>query len=452
MKKLRLLLMLFLGIFMFFGCKEWSEPEFDIPEWEGPTALNRFYTIGTNNTLSPFSIWDRHKEKLGSPPDSIVVRQWQNLPRYLRAVVVSSDEGGNYYKSLVLQDSTGGIEMQLDMTGLHTFYPIGQKVVIVLNNLVVGDYNDLPQMGWIYNVTQVGRINSLYFDQYIIRDGKPSLKNVPKPLTNDRSDLLSRENVNKLVRLEGVTFTPNAFGQPLAYNHLPTDWLAYFLVNGKKDSVVVRTSNFAKFRNLIIEEDKEYNLTGILTIFRGTYQFMIRTREDIEVIDLGPLESVAFDFTSNPIGEGEWSIYPSTQGKTEWRHRTSSRWMAHFGNKDFDLPTAMDDWLISPVITYSDLENGYLQFEHQLDVVIPNYDAYQIWYTTSDADVFDIADWKLLASGEEIGGSLSMSWSKPFPIKKINANSFRIAFRYHAPNTNVETYEWRIRGVEIRNK
>ena len=87
-----------------------------------------------------------------------------------------------------------------------------------------------------------------------------------------------------------------------------------------------------------------------------------------------------------------------------------------------------------------------------MNVVIPNHDAYQIWYTTSDADVFDIADWKLLASGEEIGGSLSMSWSKPFPIKKINANSFRIAFRYHAPNTNVETYEWRIRGVEIRNK
>ncbi|MCL2435717.1 MAG: DUF5689 domain-containing protein [Lentimicrobiaceae bacterium] len=448
MNKLRLLLVLFLGIFIFFGCKEWPEPEFDIPEWKESTALNRFYTIGTNKAFSQFSILDRHTPGIGNPPDSIVERQWQNLPRYLRAVVVSSDEGGNYYKSLVVQDSTGGIELQLDMTGLFNFYPVGQKVVIVLNDLVVGDYNDLPQMGWIYNVTQVGRINSLYIEKYIIRDGKPSLNNVPKPITNDKIDLSA---VNKLVRIEGVNFKENAIGQPFAYNHITTDWVAYFLSNGRKDSVTVRTSNFAKFRSMIIE-DKEYNLTGILTVYRGSKQLMIRTREDIEVIDSRPIESVVFDFTSNPIGEGKWSIYPSTQGKTEWRHRASSRWMAHFGNKAFDPPTAMDDWFISPVITYSDLENGYLRFEHELGVLFPNYDAYQIWYTTSTSSVFDKDDWKLLASGEEIGGSASLSLSKPFPVKKINANSFRIAFRYNAPSTDVETYDWYIRSVEIRNK
>jgi len=455
MKKLRLLLMLFLGIFIFFGCKEeWSEPDFDIKDWEGPEHLNRYYTIGQNSAFPMFSVLGKHTP--GNPPTPIVEPGIRNEIRYLRAVVVSSDEGGNYYKSMVIQDSTGGVELQLDMTGLYNFYPVGQKVVIVLNEkrgvdtrpiLMVGDYNDLPQVGWIYNETQVGRINSLYFDQYIIRDGKPSLSNLPKPLTKDEIFPSSPNHVNKLVRLEGVTFEPKAIREPLAYDHIPTDWRAYiYLANGRKDSVTVRTSNFARFRNMIIE-DKEYTLTGILTMYRGNYQFMIRTREDIETYVPQPDESVVFDFTSNPIGEGKWSIYP-VSGATRWGFRGGS--MMHFGNTEIGFQTAMDDWFISPEITYPDMENGYLRFEHQLPVSNAEYEAYQIYYTTSNATDFNINDWKRLGTLTSFPNSFG--WSNPISISNIGANSFRIAFRYNAPNPDVKTFDWRIRRVEIRNK
>jgi hypothetical protein len=209
---------------------------------------------------------------------------------------------------------------------------------------------------------------------------------------------------------------------------------------------MVRTSNFARFRSMVIE-DREYNLTGILTIYGDTYQLMLRTREDIEALPPRPGESVTFDFTANPIGEGKWSTQ-SLLGITRWGFRDNS--IMHLGNRASGHNLAMDDWFISPVITFHDLANGYLRFEHQLPVTNAQYDAYQIYYTTSNATTFNPNDWSVLGTLNK--PSESFEWSYGLSLSNIGANSFRIAFRYNAPDPNVETYEWRIRRVEIRNK
>ena len=445
MKKLRLILILSFGIFMFFGCQKWPEPEFKLEDWVPPkgTMDSQFWPIGPHKAHRYYVL---KVHTIGNPPDTIT---HLNYPCYLRAVVVSSDEGGNYYKSLVVQDTTAGIELQLDMTGLHTRYPVGQKLVIILNGLVVGDYNQLTQIGWMYKNAQgqlqVGRINSLYFDQYIIRDGMPNLKNLPKPLKNNDIDFTGNRDINKLTCLENVTFESNAIGQQLASNHFTTDWKVKVpLANGTTQDVVVRTSNFAKFRNIIIEA-KEYNLTGILTKFGNTYQFMLRTREDIQPAQSA--ESLVFDFTSNPMGEGGWSNQSLKETTKPWKFRTE--YMAHIGNPT-DSHTPVDDWFISPMITYPDIQNGYLQFEHRLNVENGEYDAYEIYYTTSTATAFNLNDWKPLG---KIGTyPENFGWSNALPLSTINANAFKIAFRYHSTNSNIATYEWDIRKVAIKNK
>jgi len=454
MNKLRLLLVLFLGIFLLFGCKTWDEPEFDVKEWERPSK---------DWAAAPWAIGGRFvlgAHVNGELPDSLVPKLYANTIRYIRAVVVSTDEGGNYYKAMVIQDSTGGVQLQLDMTGLYNMYPVGQKIVLVCNGLepncpalMIGDYNSLPQIGWIYNETQVGRISTLFLDKYIIKDGLPNLKNVPKPLTNnapnvsDRIDFLSHRDINKLVRLENVIFEEAAIGNPLAFNDVSaTDWkVTVPLANGKTETVTVRTSNYAKFRNTIIQK-KEYNLTGILTIYRSSYQLMIRTKEDIEEASQ-LLEVVEFDFTNNPLENG-WRIQPA-QGTTPWIYRESLQAMRHPGNRIAGYNTTMDDWLISPEITFPDWANGYLRFEHQLSVPNKEFGAYKVYYSTSNSSTFDINNWKPLETFNSYPDEYE--WSNLIPIKNINANKFRIAFRYHAPNIDVETYEWNIMRVEIRN-
>jgi len=444
MNKLKLLLALFLGVILFIGCQTWEEPEFKADDWVAPKDWVE-WTIGSKGPNDRRNVLGIHKDKYGQAPDSIV--SYKARTSYLRAVVVSSDEGGNFYKSLTIQDATGAVQLQLDQTGLFNFYPVGQKIVLVLNGLVIGDYNQLPQIGWIYNGNQVGRINSLFIDKYIIRDGKPSLQNIPKPLTNDEIDFFENSDVNKLVRLEGVKFEQEAIGKPLSFDFAPTDWKVFVpLSNGNSQVVMVRTSDFAKFRNVIIE-DKEYNLTGILTKFRDTYQFMIRTKDDIQVLPSG--ETVAFDFATNPLGDGKWSNYTRLGTNTQWGFRTAG-FMLHAGNSAGDYHVAMDDWLISPLITFSDVENGYLQIEHELPVLNAQYDAYQVYYTTTNSTTFNMNDWKEL--GKLNSYPEGFKWSNKIPISKINAPSFRIAFRYNAPDANILTYPWSIKKVEIKNR
>ena len=443
MNRLQIFALWFFGVVLFLGCQKWGTPEFKAEEWVGPTETNRYYTIGPNPKMPALSILKRHIS--GNPPDTILPPQARGELRYLRAVVVSSDEGGNYYKSMAIQDATGGIELELDMNGLYNFYPVGQKIVLVLNDLLIGDYNNLPQIGWLYNGNQIGRINSMFFDKYIIRDGLPNPKNVPEPLTNDKIDYGSTRDLNKLVRLEGVKFEESAFGKPFAFNDFTTEWKVFVpLSNGTNEPVVVRTSNFAKFRNMIIE-NKEYNLTGILTTYRSTKQLMIRTKDNIELVQ--SLGSISFDFSTNPLGAG-WSIHSLLPTTTKWVFK--SNFMQHLGNdivEAYKVP--MDDWLISPMITCSDYQKNYLIFEHQLSMTPTSYKAYQVFYSTSASTPtpVNLSEWKLLA---EVTGSESFAWSNKIPLSKIGSNTFRIAFRYNLPNKDDEAFDWSIKKVEIR--
>jgi len=442
MNKLRFILLFFWGIFIFLGCHKWGEPEFKVNEWKDPSTPVPFWTIGSKSTSDRKCILAKHVP--GTSPDSIVTSYKGNI--YVKAVVVSSDEGGNYFKKMAIQDSTGGVELQLDMTGLYTIYPVGQKIVLICNGLVIGDYGKLPQVGWLYQGTQVGRINSLFFNNYIIKDGLASKANLPKILTNNEIDFIGQRDINKLVRLERVKFRKSAIGQPFAYDGFTTEWYVDIPVGNTTQTVNIRTSNYAKFRNMIIE-DKEYNLTGILTYFSSSktpYQLMIRVKEDIEFSK--PNESITFDFSTNPIGEGKWSNYTLT-GTKQWGFRNSV--VMHAGNKSDNTFMAVDDWFVSPTITYPDMQKGYLRFEHQLNVSNGYYDAYQVYYTTSNSVSFNKDEWKPLGVINSFPSSFD--WSNRFPLSKINANSFRIAFRYNAPTT-FETFEWSIRKVEINNK
>ena len=438
MNKLRLILMLFVSMIMLGGCNKWDDqPELKIPPWNPSGA--RIFKIGERFVLG---------KAYGSKPDSIVTWQYDKSRCCIRGVVVSSDEGGNFYKSMVIQDETGAVALQLDQVGLHTRYPLGQKIVLVCNgllpetpSLMVGNYHNLPQIGWIYQ-GGIGRINSLFIDQYIIRDSMPSMKNLPKPLTNNEIDFSGNADLNKLVRLEGVKFEAEAINKPLSFSEFTTDWkISVPLANGDTKDVTVRTSNYAKFRSTIIQ-NREYDLTGILTKYNSIYQLMIRVKEDIAVSSKEVLE---FDFVKDPLLNG-WSI-ESLLGNTKWIYREA---MMHPSNQSGIYASAMDDWFISPVISYDDVANGYLRFVHQLNVANANYDAYQVYYTTSTDATFNMADWKKL--GTLTSFPASDEWSNQFPLKNINAKKFRIAFRYNAPNKDIVTYEWKIKKVEIRNK
>lgn len=62
--------------------------------------------------------------------------------------VVSSDEAGNIYKSLVIQDATGALAMSINANSLFNRYRIGQEVVVDVTDMYIGKYSSLQQLGF----------------------------------------------------------------------------------------------------------------------------------------------------------------------------------------------------------------------------------------------------------------------------------------------------------------
>jgi hypothetical protein len=64
----------------------------------------------------------------------------------IKGIVISSDQAGNIYKSLYIQDSTGGLNISLDKTNLYTIYKPGQKVYVKCKGLYLGAYGGVVQL------------------------------------------------------------------------------------------------------------------------------------------------------------------------------------------------------------------------------------------------------------------------------------------------------------------
>lgn len=61
--------------------------------------------------------------------------------------VISSDVSGNIYRSLYIQDETGGIEVKIGNSSLYNDYKVGQWIYVKCLGLVLGNYGGMLQIG-----------------------------------------------------------------------------------------------------------------------------------------------------------------------------------------------------------------------------------------------------------------------------------------------------------------
>ncbi len=426
MKKNIFLLNFALIALLFASCNKWSDPEFVVPQYDGPAA---------NRTIA--DIKAMHTSLGTGAQDSIC--SWDE-PFIVKAIVVSSDQGGNCYKYMTVQDETGGIEIAIDRTGLYNDYPVGQTIYLDCRGLIVGDYHNKYQIGWKYSGS-VGRINQNALDRYIQKDGLPDPNHpfVANPIVVTGSNELNAENVNCLVKIDGCTFDPKYDGQQLADNDFTLDREIY--IGGA--TVIVRTSNYANFRSLLIDADQTYCLTGILSVYNSEYQLTLRTKEDFQiahVVQETTIKELTFD--ENSLGSGGWLTNPNNDA---WKYQAFS------GNQFIyhdNTSSECDDWLISPTITLDDMSNVSLFIEHSNNVGGSPATYYQVYYsTTYDGGAFNESDWTAFNPNLTNYPS-SFALSNALDPSVISSPNFRIAFRYHKSG-NANGTRWSIKGMKF---
>lgn len=126
--------------------------------------------------------------------------------------VVSEDKSGNVYKSLYIQDETGGIELKLGKTGLYNDYKLGQWIYVKCNGLVIGAYSNMLQLGF---EDKTGEYETSYLDvQYFIDNhifrGRLDTPVAPKILTQ-ASEVSLKENIGRFVTIKGLTYGNEVF-------------------------------------------------------------------------------------------------------------------------------------------------------------------------------------------------------------------------------------------------
>ncbi len=186
-----------------------------------------------------------------------------------------NDIEGNLFKEIYVQDNTGGIAIRIDEYSLFSYLPVSEEIMIDLDGMYIGGYGTLPQLGTIYN-NSVGRISSISWQEHFRIITAADNQLTPKEIYS-ASDF-STDDLCKPVTIRNVSFV-DADGK-LAYSDGVSNYTNR-KVNEFTNKFVVRTSSYADFAKTPMPKGK-VDLTGILTIYNGTWQLLIRSIADVK--------------------------------------------------------------------------------------------------------------------------------------------------------------------------
>lgn len=336
--------------------------------------------------------------------------------------VISSDEQGNCYKFLTIQDSTGGVQVQIDNSSLSYKYKVGQRVVIKCDGLtakgdelILGDYRKLMQLGWWGN-GEMQRISSEKESNYIYRDGLPGTPPTPKKI-NMLSDITPAD-YNTLVCIENASFDR---GGTVVYADMTDSYTTcsrtLTLSDGK--IVEVRISDYAKFGQDTLPAGRG-SVTGILTLYNNTTQLVIR---DLQDVDFAVEQEIArVDFTTNLLQNG-WKN-EQVSGTSGWNY-TATKMLQISGTNG----QQNEAWCVSPAMHIVSNEPVKLEIGHRIPNNLGSSANMKLYYSITAMGNFNPADWTEIAlpGYPAAAGQVSVL---ELPRETQNNPNLKFAFRY----------------------
>lgn len=192
------------------------------------------------------------------------------------ATVISSDQTGNFFKQLIVQDETGGMNIRIDDVDLFNNFDLGRKVVVSTKDLYIGDFNGLPQLGVLFE-DGIGRISMSDYPNHVFKSDNGS-QVTPAVISIDAVD---DSMLNTLVTINNVEFANSELGTTYAE---PGGGFAVnkTIQDCDENTIIMRNSDFADFAGFNVPEDNG-SLTGILGVFGTDYQIFIRKIQDVNM-------------------------------------------------------------------------------------------------------------------------------------------------------------------------
>ena len=197
----------------------------------------------------------------------------------LEATIVANDEHDNLYKSISIQDSSGGILLNLDGSSLYQTYPVGTTIRVRLQNLFLTDYRRMLQL--VASVdTSSGQllttgIPAPLFSKYI---------KVVKENTSIIPMIVSFKNLadslqGRLIKISNVEFSAADTNSTFAdkKNKIGASRSLKFCTGG---TIYLRTSGYADFAGISLPKNNG-DIVGIYSVYNYEKQLLLRDTSDI---------------------------------------------------------------------------------------------------------------------------------------------------------------------------
>ena len=251
---------------------------------------------------------------------------------------------------------------------------------------------------------------------------------------------VTNDLANQYVVIENVTITSEQSG----------DYTNYYANSGNdKVMIYARFSTFTNEQLAALEADKEYNVAGFVTIFKGAPEIYIVSVTDPEggdTPDPKPEDGVFFstDFEDNDGGFTFQDITLPSGGSYVWKYDSK---YGYWKGTAFISGTnyAAESWLVSPEIDLTKAKKAELVYDGLAKYLggNPMSDYFKVKISIDYTNDVKAATWtEVTVNGiEESTDGWNFYTVTPIDLGGYIGKKIRIAFQYISTDSNAPTFE-----------
>jgi len=382
----------------------------------------------------------------------------------MEGYVISNDEGGNFYKKLVLQDRpanpTAGIQILIDDASLFNTYDFGRKVYVKLDGLSLWFNNGVLQLGK-QNRGDVIAIPQALIDQNLIRTTETA--NI-EPINIDIEDF--NENYKNLyIRLNNVQFNRNLVRDDHRFS-FSSDIIDRFDGERQLESCIsgattnLSTSTFSNFSSLLLPQFSG-SIEGVLTrnFYNDYYILVINTPEALNFSETDRCDPIFLNCGKNTTPGLEVLFEESFETITTLRMLETRGWSnlnvsggseifrpgTLGGNRHLRISAynvqenPLETWLITPSISLDNSEDEVLSFD--IRASFDNATILRVYITNAFTGNPLTTEWTLVDAEIPMGPSNQAGIN--FKRSNIDVSclegNLQVAFRYLGSGTEKTT-------------
>lgn len=301
----------------------------------------------------------------------------------IEAYVVSSDEHGNFFKSISFQTLATatqpaiGFSVPVDVSNTYIDFRLGNKVYLKLKDQYTDVFYGGLRIGNIFvNSFNEGGVGRLSQNEYkkVLNASCTTVSEAVLTKSIALSEVLNDKYFNTLVELSDVQFSAEAIGRHFyeSSNDVGggTNWNLEDKLGNK---LFFRTSSYADFASGIVPSGSG-KVKGILTKFGTDYQLVARSEKDVSLTGKRNAPFFAENFetivANTNINLAGWSNIVQ-KGSLYWKGSVySGNGCAEYAISGTKVASNVG-WLISPKIDLDAYTGEILTFraaQHHLDV------------------------------------------------------------------------------------